>query len=91
MPKAQKKNLVNVAEAKAHLSELLRRVERGEEIWIGRYGRLVAKLVPPEAPIKLRRTPGAWKGKVWMAEDFDAADEELAQLLEGEPLEPPLG
>ena len=43
-----------VAEAKAHLSELLARVEKGEELVITRRGRPVASLSPvrpaPRAP-----------------------------------------
>jgi prevent-host-death family protein len=38
--------VVNVHEAKTHLSRLLQRVEAGEEIVIGRAGRPVARLVP---------------------------------------------
>lgn len=49
----------------------MKRVERGEVILIGRYGRVVAKLVPPDAPPKPKRVPGVWKGKVWIASDFD--------------------
>ena len=37
---------VNVHEAKTHLSRLLERVERGQEIVIARAGKPVAKLVP---------------------------------------------
>lgn len=37
---------VPVAEAKAHLSALLERVEAGEEIVIARRGKPVARLVP---------------------------------------------
>jgi prevent-host-death family protein len=40
---------VGTFEAKAHLSALLERVERGEEITITRHGRAVARLVPVEA------------------------------------------
>lgn len=36
---------VTVAEAKNHLSELLARVEAGEEISVTRYGKAVARLV----------------------------------------------
>ena len=38
---------VAATEAKAHLSELLRRVEQGEPIAITRHGRTVAHLMPP--------------------------------------------
>jgi prevent-host-death family protein len=37
---------VGTFEAKTHLSTLLERVERGEEITITRHGRAVARLVP---------------------------------------------
>ncbi|TSA00252.1 MAG: type II toxin-antitoxin system Phd/YefM family antitoxin [Rhodocyclaceae bacterium] len=39
---------VNLAEAKAHLSELLNSVEAGEEIVITRHGRAVARVSPME-------------------------------------------
>ncbi|MBA3591549.1 type II toxin-antitoxin system Phd/YefM family antitoxin [Methylibium sp.] len=40
-------SFVGAFEAKTHLSALLERVERGEEIVITRHGRPVARLVPP--------------------------------------------
>ena len=39
---------VGAFEAKTHLSSLLERVERGEEVVITRHGRPVARLVPAE-------------------------------------------
>lgn len=62
--------LVNVHEAKTHLSKLLERVERGEEIVIARAGKPVAKLVPIDDP-GWKRPLGRDKGKIWMSEDFD--------------------
>ncbi len=44
---------VNLADAKAHLSELVTRASNGEEIAILRRGKLVARLTPPE-PQKLK-------------------------------------
>jgi prevent-host-death family protein len=61
---------VNVHEAKTHLSRLLERVERGEEIVIARSGKPVARLVPVE-PRAQRRPIGRDKGRVWLAEDLD--------------------
>lgn len=41
---------VQVAEAKAHLSALVERVEAGEEIIIARRGKTIARLIPePQA------------------------------------------
>ena len=37
---------VSAFDAKTHLSELLRKVEEGHEIYITKRGKLVAKLVP---------------------------------------------
>jgi prevent-host-death family protein len=39
---------VNLAQAKAHLSELLDKVEGGEEVVITRHGRAVAHIRPAE-------------------------------------------
>lgn len=62
---------VNVAEAKARLSELLAAVERGEEVVISRRGVPLARLsaVPSSKP---RPRYGALRGRVELGADFDA-------------------
>ena len=55
---------INVAEAKAKLSELLDRALAGEEIIIARAGKPIARLTPLER--KPQRKPGAWRH--WAAE-----------------------
>jgi prevent-host-death family protein len=62
---------VNVHEAKTHLSKLLAEVEKGHEIVLARDGKPVAKLVPFPAK-KNRITFGDFKGRIWIADDFDA-------------------
>lgn len=62
--------VVNVAEAKARLAELLRRVDAGEEIVIARDHKPVARLVSARLPGS--RKPGSARGRVTMAPDFDA-------------------
>jgi prevent-host-death family protein len=75
---------VNVHEAKTHLSQLLRRVAAGEEIVIARAGKPIARLVPAEAPRKPRAL-GADRGKIWIADDFDAPlPFEIQAYFEGE-------
>jgi prevent-host-death family protein len=47
---------INLAHAKAHLSELLDKVEAGEEVVITRHGKPVAHIrpvVPPKKPLPL--------------------------------------
>lgn len=66
-------SVVNVHEAKTHLSRLLARVEAGEEITIARAGQPFARLVPlaPRGP----RVPGRFKGM------FSLTDEEAMAPL----------
>ena len=54
---------VGVSEAKTHLSSLLERVSRGEEVLIRRRGRPVAKLVPVEQADRwqVRDAIAAWR------------------------------
>jgi prevent-host-death family protein len=61
---------VNVHEAKTHLSKLLAEVEKGHEIIVARDGMPVAKIVPFKQK-KNRMTFGDFKGKIWIADDFD--------------------
>ena len=74
---------VNVYQAKTHLSSHLQRVERGEEIVIGRSGKPVAKLVPYNRRGRARR-PGAWKGRVRIAADFDELPADLLAAFQGD-------
>jgi len=68
--------VTNIHEAKTHFSRLVERAEAGEEIIIGRAGKPVARLVPYVERTE-PRVPGALKGQIWMAPDFDEPDEEL--------------
>jgi prevent-host-death family protein len=62
---------VNLYEAKTRLSELVERAARGEEVVIAKAGQAKARLVPLERARRPRK-PGAWKGQVVIAADFDA-------------------
>jgi len=62
--------MVNVHEAKTHLSKLLVRVEAGERIVIARAGKPVAMLCRLDTT-RQRRIPGNDAGQVQMMPDFD--------------------
>lgn len=62
---------VNVHDAKTRLSQLLHRVEAGEEIVIARAGKPVARLVPVGSA-QGSRPLGQDAGRVRVAPDFDA-------------------
>jgi len=73
---------INMHEAKTHLSRIVDRVARGESVIIGKAGKPMAVL-SPFVPASNPRKPGGMKGKLWIADDFDAADETIADLFEG--------
>ena len=54
---------VNVHEAKTHLSRLLERVRKGEEVVIAKAGKPFARLVPYESKRSLR-APGLIPGRL---------------------------
>lgn len=60
---------LNVAEAKARLSELVQRAARGEEIIIARNGEPQARLVA--LPAVTARVPGKGAGKWHVSGDFN--------------------
>jgi prevent-host-death family protein len=74
--------IVNIHQAKTQLSKLIERVAAGGEVVIARYGKPVAKLSAVDADLAPRR-PGALKGKIWIADNFEAFDEELEALFSG--------
>jgi prevent-host-death family protein len=61
----------NIHDAKTHLSRIIERVERGEEITISRAGTPVAKIIPL-APRRPRTGRGSLRGKLVLARDWDS-------------------
>ncbi len=61
---------VTVHEAKTHLSRLLERVERGEEVVIARGRKPVARLVPVDRGARGGRRFGTLRGKVVVGKEF---------------------
>lgn len=71
---------VTVTEAKTQLSKLIERAQDGEEIVIRRGKRPVAKLIRYEEETSPRQL-GSLSGRISIAEDFDAPDEEIERLF----------
>lgn len=68
---------VGVHEAKAHLSDLLRRVEAGETVTITRRGEPVAELRPPAEAVRRDRLSAPLRGK------WDITAEEVERVFIG--------
>jgi prevent-host-death family protein len=69
---------VSIHEAKTQFSRLVARAEAGEEIVVRRGAKPVAKLVAYHAPTTPRR-PGALKGQIVIADDFDETPTEFTE------------
>lgn len=67
----------NVAEAKANLSKLLKKAQRGEEVVIAKDHKPLVKLVPVEQPGGGKRRPGSARSEIlYIAPDaFKPLDE----------------
>ena len=90
--------VMSLYDAKTNLSALVEEAAGGEEIVIAKNGKPKARLVAL-APVadRPRRVAGLYKGRIQIADDFDAPwPEDIRRALEGEnPIEPedaaPLG
>ena len=67
-----------ITEAKAHFSSLIEKVLKGEEVIIKKAGKPVAVLTEYTGN-KIKRRPGALKGKIHIADDFDELPDDLAK------------
>lgn len=75
---------INIHEAKTQLSRLVEDAAGGEDIVIAKAGKPVARLTALESSGAPRRF-GALKGKIQIADDFDAPlPEEILAAFEGE-------
>lgn len=71
---------VKIHEAKTNFSKLIGRVEAGEEVVVQRGDVPVAKIVPYETSGHARKA-GALKGRINIAEDFDAIPAEFLEYV----------
>jgi prevent-host-death family protein len=62
---------VNLHAAKTHLSRLVDEAVSGKEVVIAKAGKPMVRLVPV-APNRRRTGFGEDRGKIWIADDFDA-------------------
>ncbi|HHY57488.1 MAG TPA: type II toxin-antitoxin system prevent-host-death family antitoxin [Chloroflexi bacterium] len=77
--------ITNISDAKASLTKRIELVMQGQEVIIGKAGKPVAKLVPYDENTSPRQLGvGAWKGKIWTAEDFDDLPPQTLALFTGE-------
>lgn len=75
--------MVNIHDAKTHLSRIIDEVAAGAEVIIAKAGKPMARLVPIAPPATQKRL-GLLKGKIKVPDDFNAPlDDEVLSSFEG--------
>ena len=74
-------HITNISEAKANLSRLLREVQRGKHVIIGKAGKPIAVLSAYQADTSPRKLGGSWEGKVKIADDFDTTADSVTRTF----------
>jgi prevent-host-death family protein len=76
-------NVINIHQAKTHLSRIVDEVAAGAEVIIAKAGKPMARLSPIRASAKQKKL-GQLKGKIRVPDDFNAPlDEEVLERFEG--------
>ena len=78
--------IISVIEAEEKLLELIEQALAGQEVFIGKRGEPLIKLVPyaHERDTSPRdMSVRIWEGEVWVAEDFDELPEDLLRMFTG--------
>ena len=74
--------VINVQEAKTHLSRLIEDAVGGETILLAKHGKPLVKL-SAYTPEKEIRPLGGFEGRIHISEDFDAEDDRVKALFHG--------
>lgn len=77
-------HIVNINEAKTHLSELIRRSLAGDDVVIARANEPLVRMVPV-AHDTSPRVGGQWHGQVVFSNDFEFSDAEIAEMIGESP------
>ena len=75
------KTMININEAKAHLSEYARRIKKGERFILCDRNKPFAEIRPLPLTSEGRRPFGLAQGKLRIPDGFDLPDPELEELF----------
>jgi prevent-host-death family protein len=76
-------DVINIHEAKTHLSRIVDEVAAGSEVVIAKAGKPMARLTPVSPRVKAKKL-GLLKGKIKVPDDFNAPlDPEVLRQFEG--------
>ena len=74
---------VGAREFRDNLASFLRQVEEGQRFLLTSHHKIIAEIGPPSTDVAVRR-PGALRGKIKLADDFDAPPADVLNAMEGD-------
>jgi antitoxin (DNA-binding transcriptional repressor) of toxin-antitoxin stability system len=74
---------VGVREFRGNLTGFLRRARQGNSFLVMSHDQVLAEIRPPSKAERPRRRPGALRGKIRMASDFDVLPPDVLAAMEG--------
>lgn len=75
---------VGVRELRGNLTAYLRLVGQGTRFLVTSHDQVLAELRPPPPAERSRRQPGALRGRISMAPDFDVLPPDLLAAMQGD-------
>lgn len=79
---------VGVREFRGNLGDYLKRANSGERFIVMSRGKPLAEVRSLAVDRKIDCRPGALKGKIWYAPDFDEPDKNLIDIMNNGPIFP---
>ena len=73
---------VGVRELRGNLTHYLRSASEGVSVLVTSHDSVIAEIRKPTANRQEPRQPGALKGKIWMADDFDELPDDVLAAME---------
>ncbi len=74
---------IGVREFRGNLAAILRAAQQGQSFLVMSHDEVLAELGPPRAALRPARQPGALRGKIRMAPDFDTMPDDVLAAMEG--------
>ena len=75
---------VGVREFRGNLTGFLRQARQGRSFLVMSRDQVLAEVGPPPPDVRPRRRPGALRGKIRIAPDFDTLPSDVLAAMEGE-------
>ena len=75
---------LGVREFRGNVSGYLQQVRMGQSFLVTSHNKVLAEIRPPAPDVLTPRKPGALRGKIRMADDFDLLPANLLAAMEGD-------